>query len=137
MPLDSTAAFRSVPQNSAAFRSHSDTEAQARAFACRLDVLLGLQDERVEDALLAIGELLGGLGCKGFAADLRSHLDRLEADEIENASPQDISRGKGGNDPDSWISGRLEHRIAEMRAVDARDWHDSALSILDAAMVSA
>jgi len=137
MPLDSTAAFRSVPQNSAAFRSHSDTEAQARAFACRLDVLAGLQDERVEEALLAIGELLGGLSVHGFAADLRSHLARVEQDQLEDAHPSDISRGKGGNDPDSYISGRLEHRIAEMRATDARDWHESAIDLLDAAMASA
>jgi hypothetical protein len=110
-------------------------EALARALACRLDALLHYPDEAVEDALLAIGELLGGLSVGGFSADLRTHLERVEADLIEDASPQDISRGWGPNDPDNYISGRLEDRIAEARACDARDWMDEAQVILDRALL--
>jgi len=57
MPLDSTTrTIEAIDRLLGHTPSHSDTEAQARAFACRLDVLAGLQDERVEEALLAIGE---------------------------------------------------------------------------------
>jgi hypothetical protein len=125
VPLDATAALH-APDH---------IEAQARAFAARLDALLHYPDEAVEDALLAIGELLGGLSVGGFSADLRSHLDRVEQDLIEDAHPSDISRGMGGNDPDSFISGRLEDRIADTRATDAQDWLDSATLILDRALL--
>ena len=125
MPLDATVGLT----------THDHVEAQARAFACRLDVLLGLQDERVEDALLAIGELLGGLSVFGFSYDLSSHLRRVEQDQLEDAGPWDYSPGLGPNDPDARFSAALQDRIAEMRATDARDWMDEATALLDAAMV--
>jgi hypothetical protein len=125
MPLDATATVH-APDH---------IEAQARAFAARLDALLHYPDEYVEDALLAIGELLGGLSCKGFADDLRTHLDRVESDILEDAHPSDVSRGWGPNDPDNYISGRLEDAIAESRATDAQDWMDEATLILDRALL--
>jgi hypothetical protein len=128
MPLDAT------PQLSPEL-SPDDIEAQARAFAAKLDALLHYPDEAVEDALLAIGELLGGLSVGGFSADLRSHLDRVEQDLIEDAHPSDVSRGWGPNDPNNYISGRLEDRIAESRACDAQDWLDEAQSLLDRALL--
>jgi hypothetical protein len=124
-----------MPLDATTVHAPDHVEAQARAFACKLDALLHYPDDDVADALLAIGELLGGLSCKGFADDLRVHLERVEQDLIEDASPQDIRRGWGPNDPENYISGRLEDRIAEARATDAQDWLDSAGEILDRALL--
>lgn len=123
MPLDTTVSL--TPDR---------IEASARALADTLDSLLGYDDDQIADALLSIGELLGGLGCRGFRADLDAHLERLEADLLEDAHPSEYSRGRGGNDPDTYLSGRLEDRIAEARAADAADWHAEADALLQRAL---
>ena len=125
MPLDATATVHAP----------DDIEAQARAFAARLDALLHYPDDYVGDALLAIGELLGGLSVGGFSADLRSHLDRVESDLLEDASPQDYSPGFGGNDPNGVFSDRLSYQIDQARACDAQDWMDAATELLDRALL--
>jgi hypothetical protein len=123
MPLDTTTTL--APDR---------VEASARALADTLDSLLGYDDEAIADALLSIGELLGGLGCRGFKADLDAHLERLEEDLLEDASPQDYSPGWGGNDPNQVFSAELQDRIAEMRAADAADWHAEADALLQRAL---
>lgn len=108
----------------------SQVEAAAMAYAARLDVLLATDDERLEDALLAVGELLGGLGHKGFAHDLRLHLARVEEDMLADAPRCDYSSGRGGNDPDQVFSSRLSDAIDTARADDAADWLASAQAVL-------
>jgi hypothetical protein len=71
----------------------SQVAAAAMAYAARLDVLLAeTRDEALENALLAVGDLLGGLSIHGFAGDLRMHLERVEADLLEDA-PRHECRG--------------------------------------------
>jgi hypothetical protein len=114
-------------------------EAQALAYAHRLDVIAAEiargpyrpADEALEEALHAIGNLLGGLSCKGYAADLRAHLDRVEEDLLSDASPWDYSAGLGGLDPDQVFSSRLSDAIDAARADDALDWAESAQAIMD------
>src|SRR4051812_46349927 len=127
MPLDTTTAPSRTSRS-------AGIEASARALADTLDSLLGYDDEAISDALLSIGELLGGLGVNGFKADLQAHLERLEADLLEDAHPAEYSRGRGGNDPDQVFSAELQDRIAEARAADAAEWAHSADALLQHAL---
>lgn len=121
-----------------AHTSWSQIEAAAMAYAARLDVLLAeTENDALEDALLAVGELLGGLGYKGFSADLRAHLERVEADLLSDADPWDYSSGRGGNDPDAIFSARLSDEIDVARADDAADWLASAQALLEASREAA
>src|SRR3954468_13695525 len=117
----------------------SQVEAAAMAYAARLDVLLAVLDARavylpadaaLEEALHAVGTLLGGLGYKGFAHDLRRHLDTLEEEMILDAPRCDYSPGLGGNDPDAVLSSRLEDMIHQARSDDCADWLASAQDVL-------
>lgn len=126
MPLDATPVRM----------SHSD-EARAFAYARHLDVLLvDLNDpdepynDALEAALLAVGELLGGLSIHGFEHDLRSHLARVEADILEDAPRHEYNPGMGGNDPSQYRSGRLDDMIDTSRADDALDWLVSAEELM-------
>jgi hypothetical protein len=126
-----------MPLDTATTLAPDRVEASARALADTLDSLLGYDDGQIADALLEIGELLGGLGCRGFRADLDAHLARLEEDILADAHVGDVSRGWGPNDPDSYISGRLEDQIAQARAADAAEWAHEADALLQRALVSA
>jgi hypothetical protein len=98
----------------------SQVEAAAMAYAARLDVLLAeTRDEALENALLAVGDLLGGLSIHGFAGDLRMHLERVEADLLEDAPRHEYNPGMGGNDPSQCLSSRLEDMIHQARADEA------------------
>jgi hypothetical protein len=109
----------------------SQVEAAAMAYAARLDVLLAeTRDEALENALLAVGDLLGGLSIHGFAGDLRMHLERVEADLLEDAPRHEYNPGMGGNDPSQCLSSRLEDMIHQARADDCADWLDSAQAAL-------
>jgi hypothetical protein len=88
MPLDTTTTL--APDR---------VEASARALADTLDSLLGYDDDQIADALLSIGELLGGLGCRGFRADLDAHLERLEEDRSLDAQPAGLLAGLGRERP--------------------------------------
>lgn len=56
----------------------------AFAFAAHLDRLLAeTRDDITEEALLAVGELIGGLSTHGFVRDLQAHLERLEQDMLD------------------------------------------------------
>src|SRR3954463_13021729 len=72
----------------------------------------------LEAALLAVGDLLGGLSVHGFAADLAAHLERVEASMIEDAPRWDY-RPSFGNDPDVVFSTRLSDAIDQAREDDA------------------
>jgi hypothetical protein len=109
----------------------SQVEAAAMAYAARLDVMLAeTQDEALEQALLAVGELLGGLSMHGFARDLAAHLERVETSMLEDAPRCDYSPGLGGLDPDQVFSSRLSDSIDQMRADDSADWLASAQAVL-------
>src|SRR3954469_8878073 len=109
----------------------SQVEAAAMAYAARLDVMLAeTQDERLEEALLAVGELLGGLSVHGFAGDLRMHLARVEEDMLADAPRCDYTSGRGGNDPDAVFSSRLSDSIDQAREDDSADWLASAQAVL-------
>src|SRR3954469_14993722 len=118
----------------------SQVEASAMAYAARLDALLAVLDARavylpadaaLEEALHAVGNLLGGLGYKGFAHDLRRHLDTLEEEMILDAPRCDYSPGLGGLDPDAAVfSTRLSDSIDQARADDCADWLASAQAVL-------
>jgi hypothetical protein len=56
-------------------------ETAALAYAASLDAAFAASPgEALEEALLAVGELLGGLSMHGFARDLAAHLERVEED---------------------------------------------------------
>lgn len=89
---------------------------KAMQLAERLDrTLTAGPDFLMEDVLTQIGMLLGGLSVKGFKADLTAELLRLEDEAFENAGPWDYSPGRGGNDPDAFVS---DHLLA---AIDAAE----------------
>jgi hypothetical protein len=114
----------------------TNAEAAALAFAAHLDALAAKdKPDAVEDALLEVGELLGGLSIHGFQGDLRAHLDRVEADMLDDASPRDYSPGTGGNDPDAVFSSKLSDQIDQARADDAADWEASARALLTRVLV--
>lgn len=120
-----------MPFDAPAYTPWSQVEAAAMAYARRLDVLLAeTTNDALEDALLAVGELLGGLGCKGFAHDLRLHLARVEEEMLADAPRCDYSSGRGGNDPDQVFSSRLSDAIDTARSDDAADWLASAQAVL-------
>lgn len=114
----------------------TNAEATALAFAAGLDALAAKdKPDAVEDALLAVGELLGGLSVHGFQGDLRAHLDRVEADMLEDAPRSDYSPGLGGNDPSQYCSSRLSDAIDTARADDAADWEQSARALLTRVLI--
>jgi hypothetical protein len=88
-------------------------------------------DEPVEEALHAIGNLLGGLSMHGFARDLAAHLDRVEDALLSDADPWGYSAGLGPNDPDAIFSARLSDMIDQMRADDCCQWLSDAQEIMD------
>lgn len=127
----------------------SNAEAAALAYAAHLDVLASRPQESaafrsvpqdsaedaLEEALLEVGELLGGLSCKGFAHDLRSHLERVEGDLIEEADPSDYDPALGPNDPDVIFSARLSDQIDLARADDCEEWLTSAKEVLTRVLI--
>lgn len=114
----------------------SNAEAAALAFAAGLDALAAKdKPDVVEDALLEVGELLGGLSVHGFAGDLRAHLQRVEDDLLEDASPRDYSPGLGPNDPDGIFSARLSDAIDQARADDCADWLESARAVMTKVLI--
>jgi hypothetical protein len=109
----------------------SQVEAAAMAYAARLDVLLAeTRDEALEEALHEVGNLLGGLGCRGFAHDLRRHLERVEADLLADAHRYDYSPGRGPNDPDAIFSAALSDMIDRAREDDCAFWLEDATRII-------
>src|SRR3954471_10278370 len=107
----------------------SQVEAAAMAYAARLDVQLAdldartvylPADEALEEALHEVGNLLGGLGYKGFAHDLRRHLDTLEEEMLGEAG--DYDGDYGPRNPCARLSDRLSDAIDQMRADDSADW---------------
>jgi hypothetical protein len=114
----------------------SNAEAAALAFAAGLDALAAKdKPDVVEDALLEVGELLGGLSVHGYAWDLREHLARVEADLLEDAPRHEYNPGMGGNDPSQYCSSRLDDMIQQSRADDAADWEQSARALLTKVLV--
>src|SRR3954467_15525425 len=118
MPFDTTTPWGSL-------------ESAALAYAASLDAAFAASPgEALEEALLAVGELLGGLSMHGFARDLQSHLERVEEDIVMDANPRDYSPGLGPNDPDGVFSARLSGAIARAREDDAAFWMIAARKVI-------
>src|SRR3954462_4911316 len=81
------------------------TEAAALAYAATLDhAFAGTPTEALEEALMAVGDLLGGLSVHGFAADLAAHLERGTEDLLSDADacPRDYRLARE-DDAGSWL----------------------------------
>jgi len=108
--------------------------ADAIAYAAYLDTLLAsdMTDEMEHALVFVVGDLLGGLGFGGFEHDLREHLDCIERREFEE-NPRAWSAGLGGNDPDAYVAGWLEDRVAAETEAAAEVWLKRAREIVAAA----
>ncbi len=80
------------------------------------------EDEAAQERLEQLGTLLGGVGDDGFVAVLDWNMQRIETDKTEKADPRDYHSGRGGNDPDRYMSGWLEDAIEMARNEFCRDF---------------
>jgi len=112
----------------------TDAEAAALAFAASLDALLAeTTDETVEETLLQVGNLIGGLSAKGFAHDLRTHLASVEEDMLGEAG--DYDGDYGPRNPYARLSDRLSDAIDQARADDCAEWLESAKAVMTRVLV--
>lgn len=101
------------------------TEALARAVDLDARVAAGTLPDETHEALAHAVDL----SIYGFAHDLRSELHDITEAVFED-NPREWSAGRGGNDPDAFVSGWLEEQIHEQQTEFATEW----LAKVDAVM---
>ena len=118
----------------ATFFKRQTPHERALALCRKLDAAQPTEGGDYEDRFVQVGNLLGGEGKSGMVGALTDALDRIESDLMQEATWPDYSPGRGGNDPDHWVSAELQDRIADAQDAFCRRFVADAEAILAAAV---